>query len=322
MIKLTGITWITTYNCNFNCEHCFFDTQAEKKYMDPALVNRVLSDFKYGEKMFWQHLSGGEIFLNEASVFDIIKNIQEHFHQSIGVSTNGFWGTSQEKANDVVKRLEQMGVTGIAVSADTYHQDFMNIEAQKRVVNAIAKYGVEEHSYIMGARVNEDVPNAEAINKQCDLVSEQVKGDHPIPYAIPVVRSLGKGSIINQPKKKEVPQGPCTDLCECLGTRSPFNPAMVWIDPYGNVMICYGLVIGNVYKESFNDIIANYDPDKDEILKVLKEHGPKGIYQLVKDKGLDLPEEYYDECDLCYHSRKALRSLYPDALCPDECYPV
>ncbi len=320
MIQLTGITWITTYNCNLACDHCFFETRGPKRYMNPELVDMVLSDLKHGDKMFWQHLSGGEIFLDSDKLFDIIGRINKHFPGNIGISTNGMWAKDVQTARTIARKLKTVGVNGVAVSADYYHQQLMDISFPKRAIEVIVAEGLKVHSYVMGARLDCKVANAEEINRECDRIAVEVKGDFEISLATPTVRCLGKGTTINQPKKTGIPQEPCTSMSECLGKRSPFKPAMVWIDPYGNVMICYGLTIGNIYEKSFNEIIEDYDAKANEVTRLIAEEGPKGLYELAQSKGYKLPINYFDECDLCYQCRKALQKKYPNTLTPAECY--
>jgi MoaA/NifB/PqqE/SkfB family radical SAM enzyme len=321
-MKLTGITWITTYNCNISCAHCFFETQGLKKYMDTKMVDEALASLKNTKHMFWQHLSGGEIFLEEERLFDIIRTIRKHFKKDIGLSTNAFWAKEEEQTINKLKTLEGMGVTGIALSADYYHQQCMRIKGPQLLAKLLKERNLNTHSYIMGARLASDVLHAEEINNQSEKIAAEVNQNLDLPYAKATERSIGKGSLINVPKKKGVPQGKCTELNTCLGERSPFNPAMIWIDPYGNVSICYGVIIGNLHQQSLNDIVENYNPEKFPYLQELAEHGPKTLYNACLEKGIEMPTEYYDECDLCYQSRLKLKEISPAVFGPEECYPV
>jgi hypothetical protein len=178
------------------------------------------------------------------------------------------------------------------------------------------------HSYVMGARLQNGVERADEINTITEEIAAKVDHGRGLPYAKAYERSIGKGCLINKPKKKGIPQGKCTELNTCLGERSPFNPAMVWIDPYGNVMICYGIIIGNLYQNTLNKILNNYSADNYPLLRELAKDGPKALHHVAEKNKLKMSEYYYDECDVCYQSRSALRSLFPKVLGPAECYPV
>lgn len=321
-MKITGITWLTTYNCNIACDHCFFETKGRNKYMSPDLIDKALGDFMLDKHIFWHHLSGGEIFLQKEKLIEIVKRIRKYFKKDIGISTNGFWAKNENETIAIVKELDKNGVSGIAVSVDYFHQKQLSIEGPKTLAKIIKKSGLNTHTYLMGARLNVDVSNSSKINSLTENITNEFKQEQEITLAIPIERSIGKGSKINQPKKHKIPQGKCTELNTCLGERSPFNPAMVWIDPYGNVMICYGIIIGNIYSNSLNEIIGEYNPEKFPLLNKLAEHGPKGIFAVAKEKGMNSSVGFYDECDLCYQSRSYLQKQYPDLIGPAECYPV
>jgi len=319
-IELSGITWITTYNCNISCDHCFFFTQGNKRYMDPELVNIALKDFKYGNKMFWQHFSGGEIFLNTDKLIKIIQNLRKYFDKDIGLVTNGFWAKSIEESSLMIDKLKGIGVTSLSVSSDYFHQTLLDKENPRNLISALATEKM--NSFILSGVLGKDISGS----KNLKLENDKLFNDLPmskIPSIAEVeIRSIGKGSKLNIPKKKFIPQGKCTELSTCLGENESFNPKMIWIDPYGNVMICYGITIGNLYKNTLNEIIESYDPKNNILLSILSEKGPKGLYEYAISKGIDLPDEYYDECDLCYQVRSKLRMIHSEVLSPMECYPV
>lgn len=320
-INLTGINWLTTYNCNAQCEHCFFDVKGPKKYMTPELIDLVYKDFRIPKQMFWNHISGGEVFLDKDSFLEIVKRTRSYFSGSIGISTNGFWAKNEHTAKKIVQECIDAGISGIAVSTDHFHKDFIPVEFVKYASSAIEQSGLKNHCYIMGARTG-NTDSSKSINECTELLAAEVRGEKQIPLAPTTIRSIGKGSKINTPKNKGIPQGKCTELSTCLGARDPFNPAMVWIDAHGNVMICYGIIIGNVYKTSFNEIISNYSPNSNPITAILKDVGPKGLHNLSVDFGLNPPLNYFDECDVCFQNRKLLQKLFYTVLGPSECYPT
>jgi len=289
--------------------------------MSPEIIDIVYKDLSITEKMFWNHFSGGEILLKKDAFLEIIKRTRKYFSKDIGISTNGFWAKNKEVSTSIVNELVQAGVSGIAVSTDYYHTPYINKEYAKNAAEAITNSGLKTHSYVMGARCNADVSNADNTNKETEALSSFVQGSTKMPLAPTAIRSIGKGSYINIPKKQDLPTGKCSDLSECLGKRGPLNPAMVWVDPYGNVMVCYGIIIGNVYKTPFIDIISNYKTDDFPLIKSISELGPYSLYKEALDKGVMKETKFYDVCDVCYTSRKALQNEFPTILGPQECYP-
>jgi MoaA/NifB/PqqE/SkfB family radical SAM enzyme len=288
--------------------------------MNPEIVDIVYKDASITDKMFWNHFSGGEILLQKKTFLEIIRKTRQYFNGDVGISTNGFWASDIIKAKQTVEELINVGVSGIAVSTDFYHKDYIPQEHVENAVEAISKAGLKTHSYVMGARCNNDIVNADMINHECEKLAIKAQGNTQMPLAPTSIRSIGKGSNINIPKKTTTPQGNCTDLSECLGNRGPMNPAMVWVDPYGNVMLCYGIIIGNIYNTPFKDIIDNYDESKFPIVEAISQNGPKELLKLADNKSVITPEAFYDVCDVCYQTRKALINEYAE-LGPRECYP-
>jgi len=289
--------------------------------MDPKIIDLVFEQYDVPKGMFWNHISGGEVFLQKDSFLHIVRNIRKYFKGSIGISTNAFWAKDNDSAQRIVQESIEAGITGIAVSTDHYHKDYIPTQYVQNAVDAIEASGLQTHCYVMGARTG-DTDSDTDINAETERLAAIVKGEKQIPLAPTTIRSIGKGSLINTPKNKGIPDGKCTELSTCLGDRDPFKPAMVWIDVYGNVMICYGIIIGNVHKTRFADIISNYDAESNPITSIIKDFGPKGLYDLTENLQLSPPKSYFDECDICYQNRGLLQNRYPDILGPKECYPV
>jgi hypothetical protein len=96
---------------------------------------------------------------------------------------------------------------------------------------------------------------------------------------------------------------------------------MVWIDCYGNVMVCYGIIIGNLYEKEMKQILAEYNQYENDIVNRLIEGGPRNLFLLAQEKGWQHTGYFFDKCDMCFQSRKYLKDFFPDTLGPDECYP-
>ncbi len=61
--------------------------------------------------------------------------------------------------------------------------------------------------------------------------------------------------------------------------------------------------------------------DVNQLMRLLE--GPVGLYRMAGARGrAPVQGPFRDECDLCFHSRRALRRDFPAVLLPDECYPA
>jgi hypothetical protein len=93
----------------------------------------------------------------------------------------------------------------------------------------------------------------------------------------------------------------------------------VHVDPLGNLHLCQGIVIGNLFQTPLKEICERYDPDLHPIAGPLLRGGP---IELVKRFGVPHRDTYADACQLCYEVRRDLRDRFPDILTPDQVYGV
>jgi len=312
-LVISGITWILSYRCNLNCQHCFFDVNGPLNVLNHDLAREALASLEQPEPLAWQHVSGGEPLLFEAELHRLLEVIQEHGSKTVGVASNGFWGDTQLRAQQTVEQLKQRGVNGVCLSADSYHQQQIPASYVHTAAEQVSVQGLGKHSFIVCC-----YPEGDAQPDETETFA--------IPFAPVPVRRIGKGSVVVEKneagQEQRIPDSPCRNLCCCLGETSPFEPQMVWIDPYENVMICYGLIIGNLKEHSLGNILRDYSVDQSPLLAVLAEEGPAGLYRRAVTEGCQPEGPFADECELCWRVRSSLRDTFPDRLGPDECYPT
>ena len=95
------------------------------------------------------------------------------------------------------------------------------------------------------------------------------------------------------------------------------NPGRVHIDPFGNVHICQGLIIGNVYKSPLSQIMKTFEPTKHPIIGPLLDGGPA---ELARKYDVPHQEQFVDECHFCFLLRKTLIEKFPQHLAPNQVY--
>jgi MoaA/NifB/PqqE/SkfB family radical SAM enzyme len=89
----------------------------------------------------------------------------------------------------------------------------------------------------------------------------------------------------------------------------------------GNIHICQGISLGNVFETPLKEICEKYDADAHPICGPLLEGGPAALvteYNLLYTSGF----AYADACHLCYEARFALREKFPKILGPDQMYGI
>ena len=97
------------------------------------------------------------------------------------------------------------------------------------------------------------------------------------------------------------------------------EPGRVHVDAWGNLHVCQGISLGNLFETSLQDICAAYDPDAHPICGSLLAGGPA---ELSRRYQVSVEAVYADACHLCYQTRSALRSQFPSLLTPDQMYGI
>jgi hypothetical protein len=97
------------------------------------------------------------------------------------------------------------------------------------------------------------------------------------------------------------------------------EPGRIHLDPFGNLHVCQGLVIGNLFEKPLKQICEEYDAERHPICGPLLEGGPAA---LVTEYNLPHASRYADACHLCYETRKTLRYRFTTLLTPNQMYGV
>jgi len=97
------------------------------------------------------------------------------------------------------------------------------------------------------------------------------------------------------------------------------EPGRVHLDPFGNLHICQGISLGNLFERPLRVICEEYDPDAHPIIGPLLAGGPSA---LALTYGIQPKDAYADACQLCYETRLNLRSRFPEILQPDQMYGI
>jgi hypothetical protein len=140
----------------------------------------------------------------------------------------------------------------------------------------------------------------------CAVYSEKDKGE---PITGGQVRFRGRAAAM---LSEGVARRPWAEFSECPD-EDFVDLGRVHVDVYGNVHLCQGLVMGNLWQQPLKEIVASYNPSNHPIIGPLMEDGPVG---LVERYGLPYQETYVDACHLCYLARDSLRSRFPEYLTP------
>jgi MoaA/NifB/PqqE/SkfB family radical SAM enzyme len=296
---LTGIHFLMTYRCIFECDHCFLYCGPHSQ--GTFTLDQIKNSFDEMKKIGtieWVYFEGGEPFLYYPIVLEGLKLAKKQ-KMKTGIVTNAYWATSVEDAEIWLKPLKDLKITDLSVSDDPFHSSDEADSPAKKAVKAAKKLGLPV------ADICIEGPSIQ-VGEQLHGQTEHCKGE---PVIGGDVRFRGRAV---DKLAKDLPTKPWQSFNHCSDEELEY-PQRVHIDALGNVQVCQGLSIGNMNESPLSEIIKNYDAYKHPICGPLLKGGPA---ELARAYNVKHEEEYIDECHFCYQVRRALIDKFPQYLAP------
>jgi hypothetical protein len=294
-MKLTGLHLLMTYRCTLECEHCFvYGSPWQNGVMTIEDIRRILEQAKTLGTVESIYFEGGEPFLYYPT---LVRAVDEAWRSGfqVGIVTNSYWATSPA---DALLWLEPLAgrLTDLSISSDLFHWS--------------APYSYLAQNAIAAARMlNIPVGTIEIAHPQ--EASSAAQGQLPQGESGVMYRGRAADKLAGKAN-----QSPWDSFTSC-----PFedlrDPGRLHVDPFGNLHICQGICIGNLFQTPLKEIVATYDPDAHPITGPLLVGGPA---ELSRVYNLNPAERYADACHACDTLRRELRTQFPEILAPDEIY--
>ena len=293
---LTGIHFLLTYICNWECDHCFvYSSPRSEGTFTLKQMREVLDEAAKMGTVETIYFEGGEAFLFYPVMLEGIRLARERGFKT-GIVTNAYWATTEEDAELWLKPLVELGISILTVSDDPFHCDSEDSPA-KRAIAAARELGMP----VSALRLERPMFDAEASRE---------KGEMVIGGGV-----LLKGRAVEK-LTEGLPSRRFDQFTECTDEELR-NPKRVHVDACGYVHLCQGLVMGNMRETPLSELVARYEPDSHPICGPLLEGGPA---LLAKKHGVEHEDEYVSACHFCYLVRKALIDRFPDYLAPRRVY--
>ena len=291
-MKLTGLHILLTYQCTHTCDHCFaWGSPRQRGVFTPGKLRNVLKQAKALGTIERIAFEGGEPFLHYPILLSGVR-AAARLGFPVGIVTNCFWATSVENAITWLRPLIK-AVDKLQISSDLFHA---------------------------GAMLSPEAQHAQAAAEKLSTVSALLSCARP--NAVDDVAAGGGGVAYRgraaEKLSAQVPGHPWQEFTAC-GGENLREPGRIHLDPLGNLHICQGITIGNIFRTPLAEIIANYDADAHPIAGPLLAGGPA---ELVRRYNLPHADNYADACHLCYSMRQALRERFPESLGPDQMYGI
>lgn len=296
-MNLTGLHLLLTYQCNYECDHCFtWGSPNQIGVMTLAQVRDIYQQARELGTIEQIYLEGGEPFLYYPIMVWAAQEAAGQGFQ-VGIVTNDYWATTVEDAVEWLKPLAGI-LQDLSISTDMFHYD--------EVMSAHARNALAAASEL-------SIPTS-------TLICEVPEGTAGYP-AQPPGEPVESGDIMFKGRAavklvEGIARKPWHTFVECPYEKLD-DPGRVHVDPLGNLHLCQGLSMGNLFERPLIEIVATYDPQAQPIVGPLLAGGPAA---LVERYQLPHEETYVDACHLCYTLRDALRERFPEVLGPGQMY--
>jgi hypothetical protein len=294
--SLSGLHLLLTYECNFECDHCFvWGGPGQRGTMTEETVRHILDEAHRLGTIDWIYFEGGEVSLH----YDLLVAGAEQAKSSgfqVGMVTNAYWAQSPAEAREWLRPFAGI-LEDLSISEDEYH-GAPDSSAHTRTARSAARELGIPVDYISVAQ-----PEATG--------TPGAAGKLPAGESAVLFRGRAAEKLASRAQPKpwdQFDRCPWEDLA---------HPERVHVDAYGNLHVCQGISIGNLLERPLREIMRDYEADIHPIVGPLLSGGPAA---LIEAYGLPHRTASADACHLCYRARCSLRDRFPEALTPDQMY--
>jgi MoaA/NifB/PqqE/SkfB family radical SAM enzyme len=243
----------------------------------------------------WIYFEGGEPFLYYAILIKAVYKAAD-MGFSVGIVSNAYWANSVPDAEEWLRPFAGR-LADLTVSSDLFHCGECLGERPQNAIAAAKWLGIPT------GMISIAQPDAQAKNSH-----GQIEDESAVMFRGRAVEKLAS----------RAPSHPWEgfDSCPHEDLR---EPGRIHLDPLGNLHICQGISIGNMFEVPLKEICDKYDADAHPICGPLLAGGPAA---LITEYNLPHASHYADACHACYEARLALRLRFPELLKPDQMYGV
>jgi hypothetical protein len=296
---ITGLHILLTYACTSECDHCFLHCGpgANGTFTSDKL-RRVFDEAERIGTIEVVYFEGGEPFLYYPLLVEGLRLASARGLKS-GIVTNAYWATSVEDAKLWLRPVQDLGVHDLSISDDLFHQPSAEHSTARLARIAAAEIGLPSDTICIEA------PEV--------LPGQGREGEKGRPVIGGSVRFRGRAA---EKLTADLPRVHSHELTTCPDEDLE-RPERLHLDAYGNVHICQGVSMGNMWKTPLSELVRGYRAETHPICGPLSRGGPA---RLALEHGISLPDSFVSECHCCYTIRKRLVDKFPEYLAPKQVY--
>jgi MoaA/NifB/PqqE/SkfB family radical SAM enzyme len=295
---LTGIHILLTLKCTSECDHCFLHCgPGREATFTIGQLRTLIRQIEELGTVKIVYFEGGEPFLFYPLLLQGLRMVRTAGFDA-GIVTNGYWATSVEDGLHWLRPIRELGIVDFSVSDDEFHRFDKNDRKAEFARQAAQQLGIPTGTICI------EPPSVSPL---------AAEGWHGKPV-------VGGGVLFKGRAAEKLTAGLPRRSCEQFTTcphEDLLNPERVHVDAYGNVHLCQGLSMGNIWEKPLRELVCGYQAQTHPIAGPLLRGGPM---RLATEYGLAMCDSYVDECHMCYTARKLLLPRFPQYLTPKEAY--
>jgi len=299
-MDIKRIEIIITWQCGGNCKHCQMGDKINKRGSHRHVLSNYVVEVVRKLSTAYEITSimtfGGEPLYYPEVTATIHKAATECGIKTRQLITNGYFTNSAEKSGIVANTLANAGVNNLLLSVDAFHQEHIPFEPVYQfacdTINAKIPGFCLHPAWLVNAEHQNpyNIKTKELLKRFSDLPIEVSKGNDIwlVSHAAANLSEYYECTVLN------LSEDHATEPC-----LYPLAVENLTIFPSGDIEVC-GFVIGNIYEEDVNDVIARYNPYEHEAMLAQINGGVSGLLAYAEKQGIVVnPSDYYDPCVLC-----------------------
>ena len=310
-----------TYRCTIACRHCCFGCTGQRpdRRMETGQAVRHLAALHELGRVI--HVAGGECMMYWDDLAELLTAAQGEGVAPHFIETNCSFAAGDGIVRERLGFLKARGVTGILLSADPYHQAFVEPERFLRT-RRLAREMLGAMNVWCTDEPDERIVEFAEIARDERRLREFVRAAPPM--LVGTAYETLRQHLDDHPLAELPLEAGWRTRYRARDCRIDFARETIWelhIDPYDNLQTNCGVILGKATEIPPKELMARGPENANPIASLLAREGPFGLLALAqREGGFTPPERAHSKCSLCYHVRKHLRPSYPDILGPAEVY--
>lgn len=299
-LQVNRIEFLATYHCPGRCKHCSVGDQLNR----PGSHHVPLKESVEAVRWLAAHYPvrsimtfGGEPLLYPEVICALHSAARDRGIPTRQLITNGYFSKQPERIRQVAEELIGAGVNDILLSVDAFHQERIPLEPVLEFARHIMEIAPNVIQLQPSWVVNQAHDNP--WNARTKEILAAFSG-----LGVPVGRGddifMAGNAVKNLAAYYPAPRLDMDERCGSQPYTEPLDRiTSLSIEPNGDVVAC-AFPIGNLLRESMEEIAARYDPYAQPYTRALLTGGARELLQVAEGQGLIIDcGKCYSVCDLC-----------------------